>query len=225
MPLLLPVDVPVDPDAPQAHDWLADELSKQPYQAAQPTFIDRLAQQILEWLGDVIDWLNGNGAAGPQTDFPVWLLAVLVPVALILLVAFLLYGLPRLNRRSSVTGALFGEDDARDAVSMRRAAERAAAAGDYTTAVAELFRSIARGLAERTLVSTYPGTTAREFARQAAAVFPPEAEPLNAAALDFDGVRYLGREGTAGQWAAMVALEQTLRTARPVLDAAMPVHA
>ncbi len=225
MPLLLPFDVPVDPDAPQAHDWLADELSKQPYQAAQPTFIDRLAQQILQWLGDVIDWLNGNGAAGPQTDVPIWLLAVVIPVAVILLVAFLLYGLPRLNRRSSVTGALFGEDDARDAVSMRRAAERAAAAGDYTTAVAELFRSIARGLAERTLVDTFPGTTAREFARRAAAVFPPEADGLAAAALDFDAVRYLDREGTAEQWTAMVALEQRLRTARPVLDTAATVLA
>ncbi|HEX7835245.1 MAG TPA: DUF4129 domain-containing protein, partial [Pseudolysinimonas sp.] len=83
------------------------------------------------------------------------------------------------------------------------------------TAVAELFRSIARGLAERTIVTTYPGTTARTFARQAAAVFPAEAEPLAAAALDFDGVRYLERTGTAEQWAAMVGLEKRLRAARP----------
>ncbi len=215
MPLPLPFDVPVDPDAPEAREWLLDELSKQPYQAAQPTFIDRLAQQVLQWLGDLIDWLTGNGTAGPQTDVPVWLFAILIPLAIILLVAFLLYGLPRLNRRSSVTGALFGDDDARDAASMRRAAERAAAAGDYTTAIAELFRSIARGLAERTLVATFPGTTAREFSRRAAVVFPAEAERVTAAARDFDGVRYLDREGTAEQWAAMVALEQKLRSARP----------
>ena len=71
MLLPLPLDVPVDPDAPEARDWLVDELSKQPYQAAQPTFIDRLAQQIMQWLGDLIDWLTGNGAAGPRTDVPV----------------------------------------------------------------------------------------------------------------------------------------------------------
>ncbi|MEQ1737486.1 MAG: DUF4129 domain-containing protein [Rhodoglobus sp.] len=215
MPLLLPFDVPVDPDAPEARDWLADELSKQPYQAAQPTFLDRLAQQVLEWLGDLIDGLSGGAPAGPQTDVPVWLIAILLPVAIILVIAFLLYGLPRLNRRSSVTGALFGEDDARDAVSMRRAAERAAAAGDYTTAIAELFRSIARGLAERTLVVTFPGTTAREFARRGAVVFPAEADRLATAARDFDGVRYLGREGTPEQWAELVGLEQKLRSARP----------
>ncbi len=66
----LPLDVPVDPDAPEARDWLLDELSKQPYQAAQPTFIDLLAQQILQWFGDLIDWLFGNGAGGAQTDVP-----------------------------------------------------------------------------------------------------------------------------------------------------------
>jgi hypothetical protein len=219
MPLPLPFDIPVDPDAPEARDWLIEELSKQQYQEAKPTFIDLLAQRVLQWLADIIDWLSGTGAAGPRTDAPLWLLAVVVPLVIILVIAFLLYGLPRLNRRSSVTGALFGEDDARDAASMRRAAERAAAAGDYTTAIAELFRSLARGLAERTLVSTYPGTTAREFARRAAVVFPAEAEQLTTAALDFDGVRYLERVGTGEQWAAMVALEQKLRASRPAVGA------
>jgi hypothetical protein len=220
MRLSLPFDVPVDPDAPEAREWLVDELTKAPYQQAKPSFIDLVAQQILQWFGDLIDWLSGNGGAGQQTDIPAWLFAILIPVAILLVIAFLLYGLPRLNRRSSVTGALFGDDDARDAAGIRRAAERAAAAGDYTTAIAELFRSIARGFAERTLVSTYPGTTAREFARRAAAVFPAETERLTSAALDFDGVRYLERVGTAEQWAAMVALEQKLRSARPAVASA-----
>ncbi len=216
MPQALPSDVPVDPDAPEAREWLLDELSKQPYQEAKPTFIDLLAQQILNWFQDVLDWLGGATAGGPRTDVPVWLLAVLIPVAIILVLAFLIYGLPRLNRRSSVTGALFGDDDIRDAVSLRRAAERAAAAGDYSTAIAELFRSIARGLGERTLVSMFPGTTAREFARRAAVTFPEDADALATAALDFDGVRYLDRPGTVEQWDAMVALERRLRTARAV---------
>ncbi len=216
MPLALPFDIPVDPDAPEAREWLLDELSKQPYQAAKPTFLDLLAQQILTWLDDLLDWLGGATAGGTRTDAPFWLLAVLIPVIVILVLAFLIYGLPRLNRRSKVTGALFGEDDIRDAVSLRRAAERAAAAGDYATAIAELFRSIARGLAERTLVSTFPGTTAREFSRRASAAFPAETEPLAVAARDFDGVRYLEQPGTAAQWDAMVALERRLRSARAV---------
>ena len=217
--LPFPFDVPVDPDAPEAREWLLDELSKQPYQAAKPNVVDLLAQQILNWLGDLFDWLGSSGAAQSRIDAPVWLLAVVVPVVVILLLAFLFYGLPRLNRRSAVTGALFGDDDERDAASMRRAAERAAAAGDHTAAITELFRAIARGLAERTLVSTFPGTTAREFARRAGIVFPDLAERLGAAALDFDGVRYLDRAGTPEQWETMSALERQLRTARPAAGA------
>lgn len=219
MPLALPFDVPVDPDAPEARDWLLDELSKQPYQQAKPTFIDLLAQQILNWFQGLLDWLGGATTGGPRTDVPIWLLAIFIPVAVILVLAFLIYGLPRLNRRSSVTGALFGDDDVRDALSLRRAAERAAAAGDYSTAIAELFRSIARGLGERTLVSTFPGTTAREFARRASVAFSAEADPLATAALHFDAVRYLEQTGTVEQWDAMVALERRLRTVRPVQSA------
>ena len=114
-----------------------------------------------------------------------------------------------------MTGTLFGDDENRDAATMRRDAERAAAAGDYTTAIAELFRAIARGLAERTLVTTHPGTTASEFARRGGEVFPETAAALEAAADDFDGVRYLDRVGTAAQWDAMVALDRRLRAARP----------
>jgi hypothetical protein len=211
----VPVDVPVDPDAPEARDWLLDELAKQPYQAAKPTLLDQLAQQLLQWFGDLFDWLSGAAAGGgAQSGAPLWLLAILVPVVIIVVLAFVVYGLPRLNRRSSVTGALFGEDDARDAASMRKDAGRAAEAGDYTLAIAELFRAIARGLAERTLVSTFPGTTAGDFARRASAVFAESAAALEAAARDFDGVRYLGVVGTREQWDAMVALESRLRTAR-----------
>lgn len=216
------LDVPVDPDAPEARDWILDELSKQPYQAAKPNLLDQLAQQILNWLDDLFSWVASAGQ-GTQTGTPVGLLAILIPVLVIVVLAFLIYGVPRLNRRSRVTGALFGEDDDRDAAAMRRDAERSAAAGDYATAIAELFRALARGLAERTLVTTYPGTTAHEFARRAGTVFPGSGPQLTAAAGDFDDVRYLGGAGTREQWEAMVELERRLRTARPAgADAAVP---
>lgn len=208
-------DVPVDPDAPDARDWVLDELSKPEYQAAKPTFIDLIAQQIAKWFGDLFDWLSSSGQGSSGVGAPVWL-ALLIPVVILVVIAFLIYGLPRINRRSKVTGALFGEDDIRDAAAMRASAERAASAGDYTTAIAELFRALARGLAERTLVTTHPGTTAGEFARRAATVFPDSRAALITAATDFDGVRYLDRTGTREQWDAMVALEKSVRGARPV---------
>jgi hypothetical protein len=217
------LDVPVDPDAPQAQQWLLDELSKAPYQAAKPTALDLIAQQIAKWFGDLFDWLADAGGPSGRATAPVGLIVVLIVVAAIIVVAFLIYGLPRLNRRSRVTGTLFGEDDDRDSAAMRRSAERAAAGGDYTTAIAELFRAIARGLAERSLVTTFPGTTAREFARRAATVFPTSAAPLADAARTFDGVRYLDQPGTAAQWEAVLALDVALRGAKPKLDeAAVP---
>ncbi|CAN5216346.1 hypothetical protein BH11ACT4_BH11ACT4_02460 [soil metagenome] len=214
-PLGLPVDVPVDPTAPVAQQWLIDELSKPVYQAAKPTLFDRIAKSIGDWL----DSLQLGSVQGP----PAFGIAVVVAILIVgLVVAFLIFGVPRLNRRSAVAGALFGEDDARDAARIRQAAESAARAGDYSTAVAEMFRAIARGLAERTVVTTTPGTTALHFAAQAGTAFPALATGLMDAAAAFDDVRYLGRVGSESQYSSIAALERELRAARPLLETPAP---
>lgn len=212
VPFGLPIDVPVDPTAPVAQQWLIDELSKPVYQAAKPTLFDRIAKAIGDWL----DSFNLGSVKGPPA-FGIGVVILLVVVALV--VAFLIFGVPRLNRRSSVAGALFGEDDARDAARIRQDAEAAARAGDYSTAVAEMFRAIARGLAERTIVTTSPGTTARDFAGKAGAAFPALTGRLVESAAAFDDVRYLGRSGSQQQYESISALERDLRAARPLLEA------
>jgi hypothetical protein len=136
-------------------------------------------------------------------------------------VGFILFGVPRLNRRSAVSGTLFGEHDVRDSAALRRAAEAAALAGDYATAIEEGFRSIARALAERGVVSTFPGTTAHGFAALAAGPFPAMAGTLEHAAGLFDGVRYLGAAGTGSDWIVVRDLERELSRARPRLDEAL----
>lgn len=197
-------DVPVDPEPDDAREWLIDELSKPPYQAAQPTLLDRISQAVADWFTSLTlpDAPPGSGLG-----------VVLLVIAAAIVLALLIFGLPRLNRRSRVTGALFGDDDARDAATMRRDAAAAAARGDHTLAVAEQFRAIARGLAERVVVTTFPGTTARGFAQQAGLVFTPQQDRLVDAAIVFDGVRYLGETGTAAQYADLVALDDELRSA------------
>jgi len=206
----LPFDVPVDPEPPEARDWLIDELAKPIYQAAQPTLFDRIAQAIRDWLNS----LQFGEVQGPPA---LGLGAVVIGVVVALVVAFLIFGLPRFNRRSRVTGSLFGEDDERTAERMRRDAEAAASRGDWATAIAEAFRALARGLAERTIVTTTPGTTARDFAVRAGVAFPDSASALAAAAVVFDDVRYLGRPGDARQYAELAALESRLRTAKAAL--------
>lgn len=209
--MALPRDVPVEPDAEQARDWILRELTDPAYQAARPNWFDLLVQSIWEWITS----LQFDGAGGPPY---LAFLVIGLLAALAMVVAFLIFGLPRLGRRSRAAGALFGEEDARTAATIRRAAEAAAGRGDFTLAIAEMFRSIARGLAERTLVTTSPGTTARDFARRAARVFGEHQRTLDDAARAFDEVRYLGRDGTAEQYRRIADLEQQLRAAKPALE-------
>ncbi len=208
-----PLEVPVDPTPPEAQEWIVNELSKPAYQAAQPTLFDRISKAIGDWLAS----LTTGDVQGPP-GLGLGLIVLLIAAAIV--VAILIFGLPRLNRRSAVSGSLFGEDDARDAATMRADAAAAAARGDHTTAVAEQFRAIARGLAERLLVTVTPGTTASGFASRAGDAFPAERGRLTTAAVVFDGVRYLGREGTADEYRDLVALDESLRAAKPRLEVA-----
>jgi hypothetical protein len=208
----LPLRVPVDPDAGPARQWIIAELSKPEYRAAQPTWFDRLSSAFADWLSGLR--LQSDGISqGPI------LLAVAAIVIAGIVAAYFVFGPPRLNRRSAI-GVLFGEDDTRDAAAMRRAAADAAGRSDYTVAIQEMFRSIARGLAERTVVTTSPGTTALGFATRAAVAFPTMADRLAAAATSFDRVRYLGATGTPDDYRVIAGLEAELRATRPELVAA-----
>ncbi|MBG6055895.1 hypothetical protein IWX81_002323 [Salinibacterium sp. CAN_S4] len=209
--LALPLEVPVDPDPQEAAELLINELSQPQYQAARPTWFDLLAKAVQDWLSS----LRLGDVQGP----PALGLGVVVTLAVIgIVVAFLIFGVPRLNRRSAVAGSLFGEDDRRTSASIRQDAEAAAARSEYSIAVAEMFRAIARGLAERSIVTTSPGTTARDFAVTASTPFPDLADALRDSATAFDQVRYLDRTGTAEQFQQAAALERDLRATRPVLE-------
>jgi hypothetical protein len=200
---------PLEPDREEARDWLIGELSKPPYEAARPTLFDTVAQAVRDWFVDLIT----SGDGGLPDIVPVLIVLVLIAV---LVTAFLLFGLPRLNRRAAPLGTLFGEDDPRSADALRESATAAASRGDFTLAIEDLYRSLARGLAERTVVRTTPGTTARDFARRAGDAFPAHAGELSEGATAFDGVRYLGREGTREQYERLAYLERAVRQERPV---------
>jgi hypothetical protein len=75
------------------------------------------------------------------------------------------------------------------------------------------------------VLTTFPGTTATDFAARSGRVFPAHAARLVTAAQDFDGVRYLDRVGTAQQYAAMAELERDLRAARAALELELTVPA
>lgn len=200
-------EVPVDPDADEARQWILDELSDPRYEAAKPTWFDELSAAVIEWLLSLAESATG----GPSG---VLLAIVVVLIVVALVAAFLIFGMPALNRRSTVNKSLFGEDDERTAEAMRRAADAAAAAGEWALAIEESFRAMARGLAERTILATTPGTTAHGFSASAGAAFPALAADLAGAADSFDRVRYLGRPGTEPDYRAVAALERESRELR-----------
>ncbi|GAB3129716.1 DUF4129 domain-containing protein [Glaciibacter psychrotolerans] len=203
--------IPVDPDAPDARQLLRDELGKAPYQAAKPTWFDEASKAFFDWLGSLVA-PSGDG-------FEPWIPLILtVIVAVACVVCFLVFGVPRLNRRSDLRHSMFGDSDERSADAMRHAARTAAAAGTWDLACEEAFRAIARSLFERTILAPSPGTTATDFARRAAGAFPAHSNALVAAARTFDQIRYLGSPGTDADYRALVTLDGVLRDARPSLD-------
>lgn len=206
----------LDPDQADAQQWLRDELGKPPYQAAQPTWFDRLSQSVAEWFASLT---APDGGA-----FSVWApVIVIVIVIAVLGAAWLIFGAPRINRRSRLGIELFGDDDRRSAEDMRRAAADAALRADWSLASTEIFRALARGLAERTVLTVSPGTTAHDFAGRAAQAFPLEHGRLSSAAALFDGVRYLSRPGTESGYREMLALEREISATAPTyLEAPSP---
>ncbi|GAA4165482.1 DUF4129 domain-containing protein [Gryllotalpicola daejeonensis] len=200
---------PLTPDDDTARRWLTNELSKPEYASARPNWFDLVSQRIAEWFGS----LHVKGVGGPSG---LWLAVILAAIVLVIIVlAFLRYGRPRLNRRRSAD-RLGGEvADTRTADELRAAADRAAAQGDWSLAVLERFRAIAASLAERTVISVRPGTTAHEVALEASVVFPAEGAPLRDAADTFDGARYLGRPQDGAAHERLRALDERLRRATP----------
>jgi len=208
------LDIPVDPDAPHARDLLVNELSNPAYQAAKPTWLDLVSKAVGDWLNSL---LGNTGGVGNS-------LAVVGAVVIVCLIvgAVIIFGVPRLSRRRRASGSLIEAHDGRTAAELRQAAEDAARAGDFTVAIADMFRAAATGLAERTIIAVDPGTTAHEVAVRAGAAFPDRQRALADGAALFDDVRYLGRPGTAGGFERVSALEASLRASRPAALADIP---
>ncbi|TMR27688.1 DUF4129 domain-containing protein [Nonomuraea zeae] len=220
--------------APGAGPWLAsgswlgspigrDEAGRQAVQElAKPAYekepwIDAIYRRIMQFLGDLLDAATGGGSAGG-------VIAAVVIVAIVLGVILLISWQLRKTARkgAGAAGGLFGER-AMSAAEHRELAQQLAAEGQWTQAVQERLRAIARDLEERALVDGMPGRTADELAAEAAVSMPGFAAELGAAARSFDDVTYGGVAGTREAYEAMSSLDERLRQAKPVpLAAAVP---
>ena len=203
---------PLTPDGEEARRWAQEELSDPVYIAAEPTPLDRLARAIGGFFDQLFSSEIPNGW-GPTLA----IVAALVVIVLIV-AAFLIWGLPRTTRRTRAAGAdLFGAAEQRSAARLRRDAASLADRGDWDGAIVLRFRGLARAVVERDLVEVPPGATVHAFARTTGRVFPSSAAALEEAAAAFDDVRYLRRPGTPDLYARVVAVDEAIMAARPLL--------
>ncbi|MGC5615254.1 DUF4129 domain-containing protein [Georgenia sp. Z1491] len=206
-PTRWPADVPVTPDAPEAHDWAVEELSRRMYDDS-PGFLSRLLDRV----GDLFDGLGQGGGAIPVQILP---LVVVGAIAVVVVLALVLSGPVRARRRARVeepAGVLF-EDD-RDSRDLRAAADAAARSGDYSRAVIERFRAIVRSLDERAFIEDRPGLTAHEAADLGSRALPEISGELTWGGRLFDAVRYGDTRAAAGDDERLRALDDAVRRAR-----------
>ncbi|MEV4219979.1 DUF4129 domain-containing protein [Nonomuraea sp. NPDC049725] len=198
--------------SPVGREEAAGEAARElldPQYADEP-LLDRLYRYFMQFVGDLMDAAAGGGSAGGV------IAAVLIGLILVAVAALVAYHLRRTSRRNAqAPGALFGER-ALTAAEHRTAAERLAAEGEWTAAIQERLRAIARDLEERALVDGMPGRTADELAAEAGRAMPAFAGELAAAARSFDDVTYGGVPGVRETYDTMTSLDERLRAARPV---------
>jgi hypothetical protein len=201
-------DVPVDIDRDPARVQAAQELTDPGYRAAEPSLLERLAH----WLGEVFDKLLNSLSGVPGGPLGV----LLVLVLLIVLVVVVRLRVGKVGRAGQAAKQVFA-GRRRSADEYRRAAEEAAAQGQFADAVRERFRALVRGLEERALLDSRSGRTADEAAAEAGALLPNLAADLTAGARLFDDVHYGGRPGTEDGYRALTDLDNRVRRERPAL--------
>lgn len=196
----------------QAREMARHELDKSSYHRNDQSFLDKVLRKI----GDFIDQLSGNAPQGQHTGGSGSWLALVALVAVLLVVAGLIWWRIGTVRRNAASGRALLTDEPTTARSHRDDAERFAAAGEWPRAIRERLRAIARDLEERAILDPRPGRTADELAVEAGVALPEHAGELTVGVRIFDDVWYGGRTGDAAGYQRLTELDERLRKARPV---------
>ena len=193
-----------------ARDAAREELSRREYADAQPPLVVRVVGRALRWVGELLD-----SAAGVVPGGRVGLLLLLLLV--VGFVAVVLSRLGPLARRDPSRSPLFEGSAVLTAAEHRDLADRAARDGAFADAVRERLRAIVRELEARGVLDPRPGRTAGEVAIDAGAAVPAVAHDLHRAAVLFDEVWYGGRPADGASYAALVAVDERVRSSRLVV--------
>jgi hypothetical protein len=210
-----PIDAVTPIGREEAARRAADELLKPGYE--KEALLDQAYRRFRQFVGDLMDAATGSGTTGGIIS------AIVIVLIISGVIALVVWQLRKTSSRNAAAAdGLFGERTM-TAAEHRQAAERLAAEGDWTEAIQERLRAIARDLEERALVDGMPGRTADELAAEAGQALPGFADELTAAARSFDDVTYGAVPGTREAYDAMSGLDERLRQARPVPLAGPPL--
>jgi hypothetical protein len=184
------------------------ELLRPEYHHVKPLLV-----RLLDYVGrKIADLLSAASDAAPGGAFGL-VGIVLILALIVVLIRYRMGRIAATAKRQSV----FDGQRLLTAAEHRLAAEAAAAAGEWATAVRERFRGLVRALEERTLLEPRPGRTADEAAAEAAGALPQAADRLRAAARQFDDVVYGGRTAGRDSYDVVVAADDAATQAQPVL--------
>ncbi|MDX6744578.1 DUF4129 domain-containing protein [Actinocorallia sp. A-T 12471] len=190
----------------RARELAERELEKAVYHRDRPSFLDRMLDQIREWLDGLMPDPPAPGPGQGSGGLTIVVLLVLFAVV----VAAVLWWM-RGRRNPSGSKALLDDEPTR-AADHRTSAEALAAEGRYAEAIRERLRAIARDLEERAILQARPGRTALELALEASSLLPVDLMP---GARVFDDVWYGDRPGTPEGYALLVDLDASVRAAKP----------
>jgi hypothetical protein len=201
---MLPPGPPLDPSGDEGRRLLREELLKGEYHQ------QHLWQRLVAWLGRLFDGSvrTASGSSG-ITVFVTMLLVALLVTGLVLV-------LTRLSRdaRSRARPAALLSDERPSAADLRRRAEASLAEGAHRQAVVDGFRALATRQIERGRLDDQPGATAHEVAARLAASYPDEGGRVGRSADLFDATLYGERPASREDATGVLALDDTLGTAR-----------
>jgi len=202
---VLPLDVPVDPDADTARRWLEDELAKDIYREDHSDWL----QKVFAWINEQLSKLDRSAEDATIGNVSGSIVAGILFALLVAVLLYLVFGPLRRSRRTAASATVFDDDD-RSASAMQASAEEAAARGDWDRAVLERFRSMVRRAEKRGIVAVIPGMTAHEFVKAATVPLSEHASDLLWSGEIFDGIRYGHASGSREAYHRMDTLAEAL---------------
>jgi hypothetical protein len=165
-------------------------LSRPEYRHPGPSFLDRIQNDVFDWLARVLSGVVGAGIVA-------WIVVAVITGLVALVVWRLASGMTRDPGR----GVAVTAGRTRPSTEWRAEAEAHERAGEWRQAVRCRYRALVADLAGRGLLHEIPGRTAGEYRAELGTALPAASPPFSGATELFEGAWY-GKRPTAAADAA-----------------------